>query len=217
MEEYRVKILEIERLTHNVKRFKVEKPADYSFSPGQATELSLDAKQWRQEKRPFTFTSLPHQPFLEFVIKSYPQHQGLTDKLDRVSPGEHFLIGNAWGAIAYKGPGTFIAGGAGVTPFICIFKSLHQQNELSGNRLIFSNKHKEDIILETYWKDLLGPYFHSVLTQEGDARINQAYLEEKIQDRNQRFYLCGPEKMTEELSQSLEALGAKSDQLVFEE
>lgn len=216
MEDHRVKILEIERLTHDVKRFKVEKPQNYSFTPGQATELSVDKKKWRSEKRPFTFTSLPDQPFLEFIIKSYRSHQGVTDKLDRVTTGDHFLIGDAWGAIEYKGPGTFIAGGAGVTPFICIFKDLHRQNKLDGNQLIFSNQHKEDIILESFWKDLLGPYFHSILTQEGDQRIDKNYLQSKAKDTKQAFYLCGPEKMVKDLNQALADLGADSDQLVFE-
>ena len=29
---------------------------------------------------------------------------------------DHVLIGDPWGAIEYRGPGTFFAGGAGITP-----------------------------------------------------------------------------------------------------
>ena len=39
MEEHIVKILETAQLTHDVKRFRVEKPRAYSFVPGQATEV----------------------------------------------------------------------------------------------------------------------------------------------------------------------------------
>jgi hypothetical protein len=33
------------------------------------------------EKRPFTFTSLPHHDYLEFVIKTYPPRKSVTNEL----------------------------------------------------------------------------------------------------------------------------------------
>jgi ferredoxin-NADP reductase len=42
MEGHIVKILNIDKVTHNVKRFQVEKPAGYLFVPGQATEVSIN-------------------------------------------------------------------------------------------------------------------------------------------------------------------------------
>lgn len=42
MEEHIVKILNIDKVTHNVKRFQVEKPEGYTFNPGQATEVSIN-------------------------------------------------------------------------------------------------------------------------------------------------------------------------------
>lgn len=37
----KVKVLLIEGVTHDVRRFVVEKPEGYSFVPGQATEVSM--------------------------------------------------------------------------------------------------------------------------------------------------------------------------------
>ena len=42
MEEHIVKIISIENITHDVKRFRIEKPEQYSFIPGQATEVSIN-------------------------------------------------------------------------------------------------------------------------------------------------------------------------------
>jgi ferredoxin-NADP reductase len=42
----------------------------------------------------------------------------------------------------------FIARGAGVTPFISIFRYLRSKAEIGSNKLIFANKTKADIILE---------------------------------------------------------------------
>src|SRR4051812_12155501 len=108
-----VKIISIDRLTHNVKQIRVEKPEGYSFVPGQATEVSINLPEWKEEKRPFTFTCLQDKPYLEFVIKSYHDHSGVTHQVDQLRPGNELIISDVWGAISYQGEGYFIAGGAG--------------------------------------------------------------------------------------------------------
>ena len=67
-----VKILKVEPVTHDVRRFTVEKPEGFRFEPGQATLVSINKPEWQQEKRPFTFTSLNDWPELEFTIKMIP-------------------------------------------------------------------------------------------------------------------------------------------------
>jgi len=151
---YTVKILEITSVTHDVKQIRVEKPDGFTFVPGQATELSINKKGWEDEKRPFSFTCLPDADFLEFVIKSYRDHDGVTKEIDHLAVGDDVIIDDAWGVIEYKGKGVFIAGGAGVTPFIGIIRHLESQGKLAGNRLFFSNKTGKDVILETYFRGL---------------------------------------------------------------
>ncbi|KAF0212983.1 MAG: flavodoxin reductase family protein, partial [bacterium] len=56
MEEgYKVKILHVGHVTHDVKRFMIEKPAEYMFVPGQACDVAIDKDGWREKQRPFTF------------------------------------------------------------------------------------------------------------------------------------------------------------------
>ena len=87
MEEYIVKILNIKQGTHNVKRFQFEKSLSYSFKPGQATDVSINVPAFRNEKRPFTFTSLNSAEYLEFTIKIYTDHNGITNELGKLKPG----------------------------------------------------------------------------------------------------------------------------------
>jgi len=47
---HREKILEIEFVTHDVKRFRVEKPQYYRFTPGQATEVAINKDGWKEKK-----------------------------------------------------------------------------------------------------------------------------------------------------------------------
>ena len=145
--ELPVKIISAEYVTHNVKQFRVERPENYTFVPGQATEVSVNLPEWKDKKSPFTFTALPDKPYLEFTIKIYPERHGVTDELSTLRPGDELLLRDVWGAIEYKGPGYFIAGGAGITPFLAILRMLKASNQVADNVLFFSNKRDEDIIL----------------------------------------------------------------------
>ena len=119
--KHRGRVLHRESLANNVNSYIVEKPEGFEFLPGQAVELAIDQENWQEEKRPFTMTSLPSDPRLEFIVKSYPteqfpDHDGMTEHLGAdINVGDRVLFGDPWGAIQYQGPGVFIAGGAGMT------------------------------------------------------------------------------------------------------
>ena len=192
-ENHIVKILHTEFVTHNVKQFKVEKPTGYKFTPGQATEISINQPVWKEEKRPFTFTSLNEWDHLEFTIKIYNDHKGVTNELGKLVSGDELILRSAFGTINYFGEGVFIAGGSGVTPFIAILRQLKQQDKLENNTLIFSNKMEKDIILKNEFTQMLGNHFINTLTNEKteayyNSLINKQFLNEKIDDFSQYFY-----------------------------
>ena len=72
-----VTIQSIDNITHDVIKIVTGKPVGYTFEPGQATEISINIDGWEQQKKPFTFTSLPSDDHLEFTIKTYPDHKVL--------------------------------------------------------------------------------------------------------------------------------------------
>jgi ferredoxin-NADP reductase len=221
MEEHIVKIFSIEYVTHDVRRYKVAKPDGYTFIPGQATEVSINTPKWKDEKRPFTFTCLTTYPFLEFTIKSYTSHEGVTNELDKLEEGAELIIRDVWGAITYTHPGVFIAAGAGITPFIAIFRHLSKIELIAGNTLYYSNKTASDIILKDELEHMLGSGFTNTITREQNAlydnrRIDKAYLLEKIQNFKQPFYLCGPDLFVTEIHQALIDLGADVASVIIE-
>jgi ferredoxin-NADP reductase len=221
MEEHVVKIISIEHVPHDVKRFRVEKPAGYSFIPGQATEVSINTTALRNEKRPFTFTCLNSASYLEFTIKIYSSRNGVTNELGKLKTGDELILRDVWGAISYKGKGVFIAGGAGVTPFISIFRDLQTRNEVSGNMLIFANKTKADIILEQEFKLLLGKAFVNILSDERadgyfHGIISESFLRDTIADLNTRFYVCGPPPMMDAVLKQLANLGVGENFITLE-
>jgi ferredoxin-NADP reductase len=217
---HRVRILEAENVTHNVRRFRFEKPSGYEFEPGQATDVMIDRDGWREKKRPFTFTCLRDQDYLEFTIKIYSDHDGVTNQLGGMGAGDHLLIEDPWGTIQYKGKGTFIAGGAGITPFISILRDLADTGEIEGNRLFFANKTDKDIILRDTWENMPG-LDHIFVTDDGSGgfpsgRIDKDFLKKHVNDFSQHFYVCGPDKMVADLKATLKELGAEPEALVFE-
>ena len=215
-----VRILSAEPVTHNVRRYRLEKPAGYSFQPGQATELSIDADGWRDKKNPFTFTALSDADYLEFTIKSYFDHDGVTKKLWDLKPGDRLILRDVWGTITYKGPGIFLAGGAGVTPFIAILRQLAKDKKLGGHRLIVSDGTERDIILREEFEAMEGLDHDWVITSDRASllygRIDEDYLTRHITDFMQNFYVCGPDRMVADLRAMLGKLGAKTDAVTFE-
>ena len=218
---YTVKVIESKFINHDVKTFKVEKPKGYKFIPGQATWLSVNEKDWKKKKRPFTFTGLTSWEHLEFIIKIYPDPTGVTRTLGRINAGEELIIEDAFGAIQYKGTGVFISGGAGVTPFVSIFRDLYYKDKINGNKLICSNRTSEDVILMDELKKMLKKDYINLYTREksigfSHRRVDRNFLIDNISDFSQYFYVCGPEDFVRNITQLLQDLGVKPDTLVIE-
>lgn len=222
MSAHIVKILESFFITHDVKCFMVEKPEGYDFIPGQGTEVAINLPEWKDQLRPFTFTCLREKKYLEFMIKIYRDHHGVTDMLGKINTGAELIIHDVFGAIQYKGLGVFIAGGSGITPFIPIFRDLYRKKELQGNKLIYSNKTVEDVIMGNELKKMLKSAFIPVYTRENvigylDKRIDRKFLIENIADFGQHFYVCGTSEFVKSITGYLIDLGVTSNSLVIEE
>ena len=222
MEKYIVKIKTIDKVTHDVLKIVTEKPQQIVFTPGQATEISINKTDWQNEKRPFTFTCIPDNDYLEFTIKTYPDHKGVTNELLQLKKNDELILHDVFGAIAYKGEGVFIAGGAGVTPFISIFRQLQAKNEIGNNKLIFANKTKADIILQQEFKKLLGNNFINILSEDKAddypyGQISEAFLKANITDLDKRIYLCGPEPMMNAIEKQLANIGFDAKSIIKEE
>ncbi|MBB2147457.1 ferredoxin reductase domain-containing protein [Pedobacter gandavensis] len=220
--EYIVKIKSTEHITHDVLKIITEKPFSFSFSPGQATEVSINKKDWVNELRPFTFTCLPEEDHLEFTIKTYPLRKGVTNQLLSLVENDELILHEVFGTISYKGEGIFIAGGAGVTPFIGIFRYLQSKNEIGNNMLIFANKTKGDIILEQEFDKLLNKNFINILSRDkvdgyAHGHITKEFLKANISDFSKKIYVCGPELMMDAIEKHLYDLGVNERSIIKEE
>lgn len=215
------KIKSIEHLTHDVLHIVLDKPEGLSFIPGQAVDIALNKPNWSEKKNCFTFTSLPEDDHIEFTIKTYPEHHGMTNELLSSKPGDEVLIYSPFGDIYFKGAGIFIAGGAGITPFIAILKNLERQNKIEGNKLMFANKEKADIILEDHYNTVLGKNFINVLSQEKIEGYEHGYITPELIKKHaaenlKYYYLCGPPPMMSAVEDHLKTLGVAEEFVVKE-
>jgi ferredoxin-NADP reductase len=216
-----VKVNSVRNITHDVLLIQTVKPKKFFFKPGQAVEISINKDGWRNEIRPFTITSLPYDDYLEFTIKTYPAHEGVTNQLLSLNPGNELVLHKVFGTIAYKGVGVFIAGGAGITPFISIFRYLKMVKETGENKLILANKAREDIINEVELKRQLNGNYRNILSEEvtdnyDSGIITLDYLKTYIGGIDKMFYICGPPAMMDAVEKHLKHLHVEDKSIIKE-
>lgn len=217
---HKLKILNTKFINQNVKRFTLEKPKDLVYRPGQSAHVSINLPEWKDKIRKFSFTSLNAWPQVEFTIKIYDDRKGVTHQLGQLKSGDELLIHDVFGTIEYKGPGIFIAGGTGITPFIAIFRALYHSGNLRKVGLIYSNRTQKDIIYGNELAQMLGSAYINVFTRQGvigfmERRIDKNFLIETIQNFDRHFYVCGPKDFTHHIKDDLISLGAKPEFLVI--
>ena len=115
----------------------------------------------------------------------------------------------------------FIAGGAGITPFISILRMLKKESKLKGHTLIFANKMKKDVILEEELRSYLGDAFINILDLEKAegyeyGRITGKFLKEHVPNFANYFYVCGPPSMIDAVLGFLSELGVPEEKIVIE-
>lgn len=208
-------------VTDRAYRLRFDKPEGFDFAPGQATELTLDKDGWRDAARPFTFTSQPEDPFLEFTIKSYPSHDGVTAEIPKLTAGDTVQISDAWGAIHDEGPGVWIAGGAGLTPFIPILRRRAANAPQTDMTLILADATWDDLILRDEWLAMDGVQTVFVLEDtphEGaiHGQIDRDLLERHGVTADSRVYLCGPPGMEEAIEAALTDIGVPQERIITE-
>lgn len=208
-----LKLKQIDPVTHDTHHLIFDRPEEFEFSVGQGVELFVLKDGWKDKGRPFTPITLPDEPALEFVIKSYPDHHGVTEQIAMMKPGDKVQMKGPFGAISDKGPGVFIAGGAGITPMIAILrKRLHDHGTLAGSTLLFANKTEADVIWREFFESMTGLKTSFVVDETGPTlsrqRLDRDYLS-KFVGPDSLCYLCGPPPMMDAIRDALHDLGVK--------
>lgn len=213
---YKVKVISVGIINDNVISLRIEKPYGFRFELGQVVDFSIDKPGYELSVASFTIANTPTDDHLKFIIKVYPRN-GLTEAISKLQPKDIVQISYAWNSYAYKGSGTFIAAGAGITAFLPIFETI-KDNGVDVKRdhsLIYTDKSKNDVL---YYNKLRGMFNNklSVILSRAKSRnlpfgkINEDYLSNIICSTEQYFYVCGPKRFEEDVKSYLVKIGVKS-------
>lgn len=213
---YRAKVLHKQKINHNVMRFHIERPYGYSFTPGQAIDLSIDRPGYELDVAPFTIFNAVTSSILELIIKIRPNKNSLTYSLATLDNGAVLQISDPWDIYKYKGRGVFIAAGSGITPFLPILKNLSDSgtNLKENHQFIYANKQKKDILFQSELKHLFAEKCIHLLSEEKEknmlsGRVDSVFLNAQIKDFDQYFYICGPKTFEQDVRKNLLKLGVK--------
>lgn len=217
-----VKILTKTKLADNVYSYQTEKPTGFTFDPGQAVLITI-GDGGNKLTRALSFTSTPTDPYLEFIVKIYPEHNGFTVRLVGYKVGDTLELGQPFGRLTYRGPGLFLAGGMGICPFVSIVKTVQLTGGMGQSQLIYSARYKRELVHREYLAQLLGNSFcHYFLTREKLAgyrhgRINKSVLQHILASApsDYFYYLCGPPLFVQDQKTTLLALGVSAQNIVF--
>jgi propane monooxygenase reductase component len=219
MIDFPSKVLSAEKLSKDVIKLQLEKPKDYTYTSGLSIDLRYNNLPYEQERKPLTLTSNPEDPYLEVMCKQYPEKGGLSVLINQFKGGEEVFISKAFGKYKYRGEGTFIAMGIGITPFVSILRSLKRQNAIGNNKLIISNKTSQDVVIKQEFEQLLGNNAHFVLTREQkqgytSGRINPEMLKSFTINMDGEFYVCGSTEFKKGIKEMLLGMGVKPEKIL---
>ena len=210
--KFKSKVEKKEWLAYNVVHLKMTKPEGFNYDAGDAIEMEIGDNG----PGPFTMTSLPEWEGLEFIIRIYKEHHGLTEAVSQLKAGDEVGLTEPFNTFTPKPDGIFLAGGTGITPFIAIMRKLYAEDKLKKSMLFFSNKSRKDLFLEDELRKMMGDRYQNVITSDKEdpqyyGRIDKDFLESRIKDFSKPIYVCGPPPFDEAMQKLLNDMGVESD------
>lgn len=191
-----------------------------SFKPGQFAWLKIGKSPFAIREHPFSFSSSAmRRDRIDISIKELGD---FTSKIGEVSPGTRAYLDGPYGTFTtdrHTAPGyVFIVGGVGITPVICILRTLADRHEKRSLILFYSNKTWEEMTFREELEDLsrrLNLEVVYTLTDpsedwEGergriDSRMMASYLPENRVECE--YFICGPDPLQMAVKKALEELG----------
>lgn len=182
-------------LTPGILEFRLHRPPDYAFIPGQYARFMMDGYQ-----RDYTMVSDPESDTLDFCIAVVEKGRFSTEIM-AAEIGTEFQVSRPRGHFVFQSranPAVFVATGTGVAPFAAFCRSgvsdaLLLHGAVSTDRLVY--------------RDLLAPglrdYIPCVRQLDADnskttgvyaGRVTD-YLQEQLTPGTYDFYLCGRRSM----------------------
>jgi ring-1,2-phenylacetyl-CoA epoxidase subunit PaaE len=215
-----------ERLTSNASKISFSIPEHLSdtfpYKPGQYIDVLVKING-KEERRSYSICSGPKE-ILSIGVKAIPEgkvsrflNYGLKegDELYISAPKGSFVIpDNCQSLVA-------VAAGSGITPILSMAKSLESSGKTL--KLYYGNRTPEDCMFKDEIDQLANTqttYFFTGTSIEGcrSGRINKESFNTEIKQhldllKADGFFLCGPEEMMKDVTETLLFYGVRKDKI----
>lgn len=209
----------------------------FKFKAGQYLTLETTIKG-KTLRRAYSLCSTPQSGELSVVVKEVENGAFSVYANRDLKEGDNLMVLPPEGKFVFEPQQAknnnfyaAFAAGSGITPVISIIKTALEQDPESKFLLVYGNKSPEDTIFMKPLMDLQQKYTERFMLEfvfsrkelEGYqfGRISKSianyFLKNKYKEIPfNRFYLCGPEMMIEELKSMLSENGVPKENILFE-
>lgn len=233
---FQIKLKSRKEVAAGTMAFHFEKPAGFTFTPGQAGDFTLthppqtDAEG---DKRSFSLASAPYEP--DLVITTRMRDTAFKRSLKLIPLGTELTLDAPWGELTLHDdagiPAVFLTGGIGITPIRSIVLQATHDKLPRKLLLFYSNHQPQDAAFldELTQAQKENPNFTLVATMtkmkdssqpwHGETGvIDKAMLTRSIDDLNAPiYYISGPPEMVNAMQKTLSQAGIKAGNIRAEE
>ncbi|MDD5249130.1 MAG: FAD-dependent oxidoreductase [Rhodocyclaceae bacterium] len=179
MTSYRSRLIARQELAEGTAAFHFEKPDDFAFKPGQAIELILP-ELGGENRHAFSLVSAPFEDRL--TIATRLRDSAFKRALGSLPAGAAAEIDGPFGALTLHNdrsrPALFVAGGIGITPFVCMLRHAAKLRLAQRFVLVYSNRRPEDAAFLAELEELAahGEGFELVATMTQMSNSKQPWV-----------------------------------------
>ena len=236
MTTFSVRLQRREEVAHGTTAFHFDKPAGFSFKPGQAVDLILldpPTTDGANGRHAFSIVSAPFEP--ELVVATRMRESVFKNALKGLPIGSSAQLEGPFGSLTVHNdrarPAVLIAGGIGITPFMSILRQAAKDQLQQRLVLLYSNRRPEDsaFLVELQQLERENKNFRLVATMtqmrvsklpwQGETGLLGEALLKKIGAELVApiYYLAGPPAMVGALRDNLNHAGVNDDDIRSEE
>jgi ferredoxin-NADP reductase len=236
MPKYETTLVSSETVAEGTMAFHFTRPAGFSFTAGQAMNVSLidppetDAKG---NARTFSIVSAPHET--ELVIATRMRDTAFKRVLKAMPAGGHVSLRGPAGLFtldpADARPAAFLAGGIGVTPFVSMLREAAHSRLARELWLFYSNRRPEDAafleeLTELPKRNARCRFVGTMVEMDKSSRpwsgetgfIDQGLLERHLKGLAANvYYVAGPPGLVEAMQKMLLGAGVAEEAIHTDE
>ncbi|HKC15036.1 MAG TPA: FAD-dependent oxidoreductase [Patescibacteria group bacterium] len=216
----KLKLVDKEIQTGDVKSFVFEPDIPVEWAAGQFMVYRLDHENpdIRGKQRFFTISSAPFEKHIVITTHIQKDKSSTFKKsLDSLKIGDFIEAKGPDGDFILEDPNknyVFIAGGIGITPFHSIIADLAHKSLPINITLFYANKTEEFPFKEEFEKIREQNTSFKVHYVVSPKHIDENLIKENVADLQKKiFYVSGPEKMVEDLTEMIKGIGIKEENI----